>query len=194
MGLDYLNLNDTVRQYMLAEFEHGDLYLSPRLNESGKQKWESLLKDAIQYHTDVWLERELTRRNCFLDTEYLKSSMGRTVKRAINKAQSARILSEREFNRYYLRGLCVAALEQGKSHLILYKAKASAVPGETLRKTVGTPIDAAALLSTMRARSVSLELVLSLEGVAHYTLSARIPSVWELRPLLEAQKKPTSLA
>lgn len=192
MGLDYINLNDKVRQYMLAEFEHGDLYLSPRLNESGKQKWEGLLKDAIQYHTDVWLERELIRRNCFLDTEYLKSSMGRTVKRAINKQQSARILAEREFNRYYLRGLCAVAIEQDRSHLILYQAKASAVPSETLRQKIGTPIEAKALLSIMRARSVSLELVLSLEGVAHYTLSARMASSWEIKPLLESQKTPTA--
>lgn len=193
MGLDYLNLNEIVRQSMLAELERGDIYLSPRLNESGKQKWEGLFKDAIQYHTDVWLERELIRRNCFLDTEYLKSSMGRTIKRAINKAQSARILSEREFNRYYLRGLCALAIEQGRSHLILYQAKSSAVPSEVLRKKVGTPIEVKALLSIMRARSVSLELVLSLEGVAHYTLSARMASAWELAPILDANKNPTSL-
>ena len=190
MGLDYINLNDAVRQYMLAEFDQGSRYYSPRLNEAGKRKWDMLLKDALQYHTDIWLERELIRHNCFLNEEILKSSMGRTVKRAVNKAQSARILAEREFNRYYLRGLCMAAAAQDKSHLLLYKARSSAELSEDMKRKIGTLIDCKALLAILRARSVSLELVLSIEGAAHYTLSARIPSPWELKSLLEKKKSP----
>lgn len=150
MGLNYTQLNETTRRFMMQEFEQGGHYLSQRLNEAGRARWIGLLKDALQYHTDVWLERELVRRNCFVATEYLKSTMGKTVTRAVNREQLAKTLAEGEFNRFYLRGLCVAAKTRGLTHLIVTQGRIMPNAPATLYKSVGTAVAIDALLGTLR--------------------------------------------
>jgi len=48
MGIDYKNLDEKTRKYMLEELEidieQGALYISPRLNSNGQRMWPELLK------------------------------------------------------------------------------------------------------------------------------------------------------
>ena len=52
MALHYDNLDESTRSFMLREVDsdlsHGNLYMSPRLNELGEQTYVSLLKEAIE--------------------------------------------------------------------------------------------------------------------------------------------------
>ncbi len=151
MGLNYVNLNETTRRFMLLEFETGNHFLSPRLAEVAKPRWPDTLRDALQYHTDVWLERELIRRTMMLGTETLKSPMGgKTMTRAINKEQAAKTLAEGEFNRYYMRGVCLAAKARGFSQVIVCAGKIIPHASIDLRKAIGVPMSVDALLENLR--------------------------------------------
>jgi hypothetical protein len=182
MGLNYAQLNETIRRFMMQEFEQGGHYISPRLNEGGRARWIGLLKDALQYHTDVWLERELIRRNCFQATEYLKSTMGKTVTRAVNRDQLAKTLAEGEYNRYYLRGLCLAAKSRGYTHLIVSQGRIIPNAPPASRKSVGTPVEIGQLLNALRTNSFKhVDSALGApDGLpAPACLSARIPGPGE---------------
>jgi hypothetical protein len=98
----------------------------------------------------VWLERELVRRNSFVATEYLKSTMGKTVTRAVNREHLAKTLAEGEFNRFYLRGLCVAAKTRGLTHLIVAQGRIIPNAPAALLKPVGSAVPIESLLGTLR--------------------------------------------
>lgn len=193
MGLNYTQLNETTRRFMMQEWAQGGHFLHPRLNEAGRARWMSLLRDALQYHTDVWLERELIRRNCFVATEYLKSTMGgKTVTRAINREQIAKALAEGEFNRFYLRGLCLAAKTKGYTHLIVTQGRI--LPGTVPqgRDYVGAPVEAAPLLQTLRASTFKqIDTALGApEGLTSPAyLCARLPGPGEAFALSQNQAK-----
>ncbi|PZQ47234.1 MAG: hypothetical protein DI551_03650 [Micavibrio aeruginosavorus] len=195
MGLNYTQLNESVRRFMLLEFDQGGHYISPRLNEAGRARWLPLLRDALQYHTDLWLERELIRRNCFLAAEMFKSPMGgKTITRAINKEQSAKALAEGEFNRFYLRGLCLAAKARDYSHVIVTQGKV--LPGITnlAQKSVGSALSVEPLLESLRNNSYK-RTDLALGAPENLTtaafLSARLPAPGEAYAL-SRQSAPTS--
>jgi hypothetical protein len=193
MGLNYTHLNESTRRFMLGEFEQGGHYISPRLNEAGRARWLGLLKDALQYHTDVWLERELIRRNCFQATELLKSSMGgKTVTRALNKEYCAKALAEGEYNRFYLRGLCHAAKARDYSHLIVVRGKI--VPGLSAdaQKTVGSAVGVESLLTILRKNNyMKIDLALgSAPGLGlPALLTARLPQPSEAFALSRQQQQ-----
>lgn len=192
MGLHYGQINETLRRFMLQEFEQGGHYISPRLNEAGRARWIGLLKDALQYHTDVWLERELIRRNCFVATEYLRSSMGKTVTRAINQEQVAKTLAEGEYNRFYLRALCVAAKARGITHLIVTQGRVLPNAAPESRKSVNTPVEVNALLHTLRNngyRHVDTALGAPDGLTAPACLSARLPAPGEAYALSQGHFK-----
>lgn len=192
MGLNYTQLNESVRRFMMQEFEQGGHYISPRLNEGGRARWIGLLKDALQYHTDVWLERELVRRNCFVATEFLKTNMGKTVTRAINREQLARVLAEGEYNRFYLRGLCLAAKSRGYKHLIVTEGRIIPNALPSARKSVGTAVEVGALLNTLRNngyKHVSIALGAPEELAAAACLSARLPAPGEAYALSQGHFK-----
>lgn len=197
MGLNHPHLSETIRRFMLQEWAQGGHYISPRLNEAGRARWVALLKDALQYHTDVWLERELVRRNCFVATEFLKSTMGKTVTRAINKEQLAKTLAEGEFNRFYLRALCLAAKTRGYRHLIVSQARIVPNASAAGIKSVGSPVETATLLKALRGNSYKLTDVAlgAPEGLSTPAyLSARIPDPGEAFALSRAaEKKPEKI-
>lgn len=192
MGLNYMQLNETVRRFMLLEFEQGGHYISPRLNEAGRARWIGLLKDALMYHTDVWLERELLRRNCFIATEYLKSSMGKPVTRAVNREQIAKALAEGEFNRFYIRGLCLAAKSRGLTHVIVTPGRVIPNAPPESRKSVGKAIEVNMLLETLRNHGCKhIDAALGApEGLtAPACLSARLPGPAEAHALAQGHYK-----
>lgn len=187
MGLNYTQLTETTRRFMIQEFGQGGHYISPRLNEAGRARWIPLLKDALQYHTDLWLERELMRRTCLTATEYLKSTMtGKTVTRAVNREQIAKVLAEGEYNRFYLRGLCLAARTRGYSHLIVTQARLIPNMPEAAKKPVGAAVEVNALLETLRNNSFkAVGPALGLpDGLSvPVALSARLPAAGEAHAL-----------
>lgn len=149
MGLDYHNLDDVTRGRMTDEIEYGGHYDSPRLTQDGKAQWQDLLRTAADQHDDDWLAAELLRRQLFNDSEnYTRNGITRS--RTVNAPQSAAMLAEGEFNRFYLQGLCRRAMDEGKTHLTIYRAKAVREERPESAAKIGTQVAVEPLLNALR--------------------------------------------
>jgi len=126
MGLNYVNLDDQTRKFMLEEFErdirNGTLYMSPRLNEAGILKWGSILKQAIENQNDDWLAGKIREENCMKSHEEKRKPSGgfKTAKIPVTAPDT---LAEGEFNRFYARGLCARAIDNGIKEVVIYRGK-----------------------------------------------------------------------
>ncbi len=184
MGLRYENLDEKTRALMVSEIEAGGLYLSSRLNGAGCLRWPILLKEAARWHDDDWLARQLIAQRLMSDREMLISRTGRLTWRSNNIEVYAAALAEREFNRYYLRALCVKATQRGIRQLEICRGKQVLELTPELEARIGGTIDAAALLDTLRRQNAS-----SIEqsagpvpgGLLEFGLTARLPQAGILR-------------
>ena len=153
MALFYENLDERTRQFMLSEVERdlstGTLYMSPRLNENGLLQYSSLLKNAIQGHNDEWLALELRQQNLIKTYESRRKPRGGfgTAEVPFNAPET---LAEGEFNRFYMRGLCARAVEEGVAEVEIYRGKPVSQPRPESQAVIGKRISAKALLGDLR--------------------------------------------
>jgi len=177
MALNYENLDDRTRKFMLQEIEfdvsRGKIYISQRLNEEGVKRYESLLKEAARSHDDAWLADNLRRGG------YLKAVMPRrkpsggftTAKVPANAPDT---LAEGEFNRFYVRGLCLRAIEEDISDVEVYRGKTVMRPRPESMAMIGKRIPAQALLQDLR-ESPGVEPALGLPRGPNSGLTVRLP-------------------
>jgi hypothetical protein len=175
MGIRYENLDATTRPYMHDEWKRGAFYESPRLTDQGLATWPSLLEDAILHHDDDWLADELRRRG-FIRTKESYTRNGKTLTRRVNQEQAAEQLAEGEFNRFYLRGLCLRAKAQGKDDLLVYRGKAVRQPRPESEAKIGTSVQVDTLLDALRTNDfVTIEAVVGVPGGPNSGLTCRVP-------------------
>jgi hypothetical protein len=175
--LKYLDLDDRTRQLMVQEIdqdiESGSLYLSPRLTDIGKSDYPFLLREAAKRHSDGWLEAELRK------TGRMKETNQRTTldeqKIAKVPLESAQILAEGEFNRFYIRALALRTIADGVLQLQIYRAKAIDNPPPELEKRIGQSIGPRSLLRDLR-KNRCVDRVLGLPNSFNAGLSARLPT------------------
>ena len=93
------------------------------MNELGTQNYVSLLKEAIEHHADhdTWLAEQLRSCGYMKEHEQRKKGSGFTTVRVPKNAPDT--LSEGEFNRYYVRGLCVYVIAEGMDQVEVYRGK-----------------------------------------------------------------------
>jgi hypothetical protein len=131
-------LDEKTRECMLAELQRdlasGALYYGVNLSEAGKAAWPELLRQAVEGHDDDWLVQKLTDRRMMVTTGKYKAIM----------------LAEGEFNRFYVRGLCVRTISEGGSEVVVCRAKSVSDPRSESRALIGKRISAAALLQDLR--------------------------------------------
>jgi hypothetical protein len=177
MALKLENLDARTRRYMLDELEYdvarGTVYTSPRLSERGRGEWESLLRAAIQDGDDVSLAVSLRSQGRMRSTEQRRKPKGGFATARV-PATAPETLAEGEFNRFYARGLCGRALENGVNELLVYRAKQVRVPRSESQAMIGTTIDAAALLEDLRAHP-GIDPALGLPPGPNSGLSVRLP-------------------
>ncbi len=153
MGLNYMNLDERTRQFMLKELDldvsSGSLYLSPRLNDSGRLVYEKLLREAIRENDDDWLTAQLRTRNYMRSHEQRRKPKGGFTTAQV-PSTAADTLAEGEFNRFYARGLCARAVEDGAMEVIVYRGKEVAQPRPESDAMIGRRIPASALLQDLR--------------------------------------------
>ncbi len=168
MKLD--NLDATTRKHMLAEFEsdskNNAVFISARLTEYGKEQYPSLLKSALEKGDILSFADAL--KNLFNKTELRKN---KPVKVPSNVNF---VLSEGEFNRYYIRGLCVRAIEQKIGELEIYRAKAVLEERAASHQRIGKMVDPKKLLDDLR-RNIGIETALGIPGGPNSGISVRIP-------------------
>ena len=177
MALNYEHLDARTRQSMQKEVDldtsRGTLYISSRLNPQGIEKYPSLLKEAIQSHEDSWLADELQRTNCMNATEQRRKRGGgfSTVKVPVTAPET---LAEGEFNRFYVRGLCVRAMEDGIAEVMVCRGKQVMQPRSESEAMIGKRISAKMLLEDLR-KSPGVEPAIGLPPGPNSGLTVRLP-------------------
>ena len=157
---DFLNLNQHTRSFMLEAIdealESGNIYYSTRLNELGKKQWLPLLKQAALEYNEHWLAFKLEELRLFNDLESAQApSGGYTIKHIPSNA--AETLSEGQFNRFYILGLCKVATENNIKELIVYRAKESQHPRPESGLLIGTAIAVTDIESQLKATQASFK-------------------------------------
>jgi hypothetical protein len=154
MGLNYFNLDARVRQLMLQEIAADEaaniIYLSSYLSDTGRRDWPVLLNDAAKSGTDATFAVELKRNGRLNETaQRRKPTGGFTTYRVPVTANET--LAEGEFNRFYIRGLCLRAIEDKLPYVEFYRAKEVENPRSESQAKLGMHVDPALVLADLRA-------------------------------------------
>ncbi len=150
----YENLDKRTRRFVLRELEmdlaNGRLYLSPRLNYRGRRDYPSLLRRAIISFDDFWLADQIRGERLIRGYEQRrKSKEGYTRARVPHSA--AETLAVGEFNRFFIRGLCARALEEGLDEVQFYRARKVRRPRPESDRLIGRKKRAKHLLDDLRS-------------------------------------------
>jgi hypothetical protein len=178
IGLNLEDLNIEVRRQMLSEIESdidtGKLYISSRLNNKGREEYPELLKQAAEEHDDVWLAQQIATQGLLKGAEPGMAWGNPTVSRMDWTAPVT--LAEGEFNRYYMRGLCLYAIANGVGELEVYRAKEVTAARGSSRVVIGHKVDPQALLDDCRAQpGPQTRSHTGLPAGPNSGLSARVP-------------------
>lgn len=165
MGLRYENLDRETRRIMVEEIEadirDGRLYVAEnRLSDAGRAAYPNLLRTAAGEHNDDWLAGELRKPGIMNPRQQRKHASGKVtmVKVPWNAAET---LAEGEFNRFYIRALCIRALGDRLIRLVVYRAKAVENPRPDSEARIGTALAPEQLLADLR-KNVGWEAALGL--------------------------------
>lgn len=177
MGLAYADLDQRTRACMIEEIDRdvgdGSIYISRYLNAQGCESWPRLLRDAASSGSDDTLAAAIRRDRC-LNSHYDKvSSKGRPFQSAVPHT-APETLGEGEFNRYYARGLCRRAIDEGIVRLEIYRAKAVAEPRPESQARIGMMVDPVLVLEDLR-RAQGVEPALGVPSGPNSGMSLRIP-------------------
>jgi hypothetical protein len=176
MALNLVNLDDEeIRILMLKEVEEdeiqGKTYFSPRLKEDCTELYLKLLKDSIKQGNDESLATEILQSKCLKSAMPRKNPSG-IITIAKTPSDAHFTLAEGEFNRYYLRALCLKAIEN-KDTIEVYRAKAVQSPRNESEALIGKIIDANTLLADLRI-NIGVDTALGLPSGPNSGLSGRI--------------------
>jgi hypothetical protein len=177
LSLNYQNLDARTRAYMVEEIDlavnDGSIYLSNFLTLTGKRDWPGLLRASAANGSDTNLADQL-RRNGRLEKSYTKRKPKGGFTTAAVPVTAPETMAEGEFSRFYARGLCRRAIEDGIRQLIVYRAKAVTTPRPGSEEKIGTAVDPSALLIDLRT-SQGLEPSLGIPPGPNSGLSVRLP-------------------
>ncbi|MGD1045703.1 MAG: hypothetical protein ABR936_10310 [Bacteroidota bacterium] len=152
MLMNLVNLDPDIRTLMLQEVEYdvncNKLYISDRLNVIGRQIYLIILKDAIQNYDDSWLANQINFKGLLNSTES-RNLKNKTIQVKM-RSDAHEVLAEDEFNRFYMRGLCLYAISKKIASLKVYRAKETHHPRPESWRLIGTLIDPIELLEDLR--------------------------------------------
>jgi hypothetical protein len=174
--MDLINLDGATRRHIIGEIEqdiaNGTLYISPRLTQRGRDDYPDLLLDAAE-NGDVASFAAALRADGRLNDTEMAFRNGRQHSRRV-PVNAPETLAEGEFNRFYARGLCRRAIEEGIEDVIVYRAKAVTSPRPESEAKIGTAVNAALLLEDLRV-STGVEPALGIPPGPNSGLSVRLP-------------------
>lgn len=179
MGLTYRDLTADIRQAMLDEIDHdlakGPLYTGSWHSPQGVADWPTLLRAAAQNHDDDWLAQQMRANNRLNRTAERRKPKGVGMITYNVPVTAAETIAESEFNRFYVRGLCRYAMANGIGHLIVYRAKAVAIPRPGSEQRIGAHVDPQAVLNDLRASAQGLEPALGVPPGPNSGLTVHLP-------------------
>ena len=152
MPLMYEDLDPATRRFALEELERdvaaGTVMDSERLRPGTAERYRELLREALKYYDDRWLEERIPELLVSFEMRRTPSG-GETTARVPENA--ARVLAEGDFNRYYMRGVCARALAEGRDAVEVYRARLSSEPRPESARLEGERLPAARVLEELRA-------------------------------------------
>lgn len=170
------NLDERTRAFMLKEVQRdmdsGSLYISSRLTYVGRTRWAEVLQSAIAAGDDNSLAAELRSAELISATEQRRKPSGgfSTAKIPVTAAET---LAEREFNRFYIRGVCRRAIADSIMNVTVYRAKEVERPRAESEAKIGSQVTAQKLLDDLRT-SQGIDTALGLPAGPNSGLSVRI--------------------
>jgi hypothetical protein len=151
MPLQYENLDPTTRRFAISELDRdlasGAFHCSERLRPEAVAEYQRLLHEALRYYDDRWLEEHAS--DLLVESESRRTRSGGTTTARVPQ-MAARLLAEGDFNRYYMRGLAVRAIDEGRQVLEVYRARLSLEPRPESAVVEGTRISATEVLDHLR--------------------------------------------
>ena len=146
-----VNLDD-VRKEMVNEIqsdiENGRLYISERLTSEGKRQYPNiLLESAIQKDVEGFIQMLGIH---FFNSHYPRKNSKGGYTNVTMPEDANRTLCEGEFNRFYIRGLCLKAISLGHTTVTAYRARPSKNPRPESVAIENKEFDANKLLSDLR--------------------------------------------
>ena len=177
MGLNYWNLDEKTRNFMLAEIERditeNTLWLSDNLSPQGRADFPDLVRFAARSGTDDSLAAAIRGRlNSHEKPRRLGS--GGFSKPPVMRSNAHEMLGEGEFNRFYIRALCLRAIEAGIPNLIVYRAKAVQNARLESEAMIGKHVSPEELLHDLRTHK-GVDTALGLPPGPNSGLSVRLP-------------------
>ena len=173
MPLQYENLDPTTRRYALAELERdiasGAFHVSDRLRPTAIADYQRLLRDAVRYYDDLWLEDRSGDLLVDFEPRHTKSG-GVTTARVPDMA--ARMLAEGDFNRYYMRGVALRATDEGRP-VEVYRARLSVEPRQESAELEGQTLTGQEVVDYLRGVS-NPERIAARVGRVNSGLSIRL--------------------
>jgi hypothetical protein len=174
MPLQYENLDPTTRRYAIAELDHdlssGAFHVSERLRPEAVAEYQRLLNEALRYYDDRWLEERAS--DLLVESESRRTRSGGTTTARVPQ-MAARLLAEGDFNRYYMRGVALRAIEEGRQILEVYRARLSLEPRPESAQLEGNRVPAAEVLAHLRG-PLSTDPSVSPLGRTNSGLSVRL--------------------
>ena len=151
MALNYVDLDDTTRRLMIEEIvrdeSENSLYLSKRFTDAGALKWPALIKEAARYRDDDWIVSEIRENRYMRDFEVTARGPRKVP------VNAPEVLAEGEFNRFYCRALCLRAIEEGLTEVVVYRAKEVERPRPESIPMIGRELDPSAVLEDLRTHT-----------------------------------------
>jgi hypothetical protein len=137
-----------------ADVEAESLYRSPQLSEAGLCHYHRLLRHAIESGSEASFAATLAALGAVRPPSRWQHP--KEVGPAQALADATFRLAEREFHRFYIRGLCCRALEQGINLLVIYRARPTDEGHRPADSMIGLRIDVRSLLEDLRGAFRSL--------------------------------------
>lgn len=175
--LKLTDLDERTRQYMAEEVRRdvaaGTLYLSERLSEAGRRDYLTLLEEAVRSQNDDWLASQIRHGSRINATEQRRKPKGGFTTANV-PVTAPETLAEGEFNRFYIRGLCLRAIADGIPALEVYRAKAVDRPRPESETKIGSKVNPTTLLNDLCANP-GVDTALGLPAGPNSGLSVKLP-------------------
>jgi hypothetical protein len=170
------DLTTEVRKHMLSELtldeSSGTLYFSTRFTDVCRLNYPGLLRQALGEGTPTTLSQALLVPDYFLEQEPY-TRQGKTYFRRI-PSNAHLVVAEGEFNRFYIRGVCLRSIELDINQVLVYRAKPVEAPRPDSELKIGAVLSAETLLKDLRA-NIGVDTALGLPSGPSSGLSIRIP-------------------
>ncbi|WP_334125407.1 hypothetical protein [Empedobacter brevis] len=145
----FLNLDEETRNLMLDEINsdinNDKLYLSNRLSQNGKENYQPFLLESVKNGNEDTFTNLLAQGDNFNETEIVQ---GKSKKVPSNAAS---LLCQSEFNRYYIRAICLRAINQNQDEVEIYRGRVSSWARPESEMLIGTSLNATDLLEDLRS-------------------------------------------